>query len=288
MSELSGDSTNVERDALLDALQAVLQPLAQLMVARGVTFATVEERLKIAMVQAAQSASTGGLPHRLVSRISTATGINRREVTRLTREVRQLPAPRRSLANEVHAHWLTAPAYRDELGMPLRLLRTGPEPSFETLARAITNDVHPRSLMNEMVRLGYASFRADADVLEVVEDATTPKGNVPRLLEILGHNVGDHLAAAVANVLTDSTAHFEQAIVADGLSPEAVLQADRLVRAQWRRLLHALVPAIEGLVAASAAQSSGPLKRMTIGLFEYDITPPPAEAPAPEPPRTAE
>ena len=37
------------------------------------------------MVQAAQEAHPDGLPHRLVSRIATITGINRREVTRLTR-----------------------------------------------------------------------------------------------------------------------------------------------------------------------------------------------------------
>jgi len=270
---------------MLAAVRAVLQPLAHLLVARGMTFATAEESLKMAFVNAAREAHPGGLPHRLVSRISTTTGINRREVTRLTREAQGLPGPHRSLANELHVHWLTAPAYRDGTGTPMALPRQGPKPSFDTLAREVTNDVHPRSLLDEMVRLGYAQIDTAADRVSVVAEATTPKGDRPRLFEILGHNVGDHLSAAVANVLTDSTAHFEQAIIADGIDQEAVRQVDALLRAQWRLLLDALVPALQELVArhdASGAADSA--RRLTIGLYEFNA---PVRA-SPPPPKPSE
>ena len=65
-------------------MRALLMPLARLAVARGLPFAAVEGLLKQAFVQVAGEAHPGVLAHRKVSRISTVTGINRREVTRLT------------------------------------------------------------------------------------------------------------------------------------------------------------------------------------------------------------
>ena len=68
------------------AISALLLPLARLAVSQGVPFSVAEAALKQAFVEAAREALVdAGLPeHRLVSRISTTTGLNRREVTRLT------------------------------------------------------------------------------------------------------------------------------------------------------------------------------------------------------------
>ena len=77
-----------EHPALLDAVRQLLRPLARLAVARGLTHATVDEMLRAAFVEEAFAAYPQLLEHRRVSRISAATGINRREVTRLV-EARQ-------------------------------------------------------------------------------------------------------------------------------------------------------------------------------------------------------
>src|SRR4051794_12258757 len=83
----SGDTLEpgaaLNHGSLQEALQTLMQPLAVLAVARGMPFATVEEMLKKAFVEAAKTAHSKAGPNRLVSRISTVTGLNRREVTRL-------------------------------------------------------------------------------------------------------------------------------------------------------------------------------------------------------------
>src|SRR4051812_809384 len=84
----SNDSTPMtddEQQALLAATRALMRPLARLLVARGVPFAAAEESLKTAMIEAGLAAHPDSQPHRAASRVSAATGINRREVTRLVR-----------------------------------------------------------------------------------------------------------------------------------------------------------------------------------------------------------
>src|SRR5262245_13685988 len=99
-----------EQDALMAALRKVIEPLAELAVERGLPYATVEELLRRAFVVAADAVHPDLLPHRKVSRIATATGINRREVARLltmirdARAVQQLPS--RSVASELFSHWV--------------------------------------------------------------------------------------------------------------------------------------------------------------------------------------
>lgn len=274
MTEPTDPSLPPDQQAVLEAVNALLLPLARLAVARGVQFAAVEERLKTAFVQAAREANPGGLPHRQVSRISTATGINRREVTRLVNARLEPARPRRSLAGEVYAHWLTNPLYRDNAGQPRAVPRQGPRPSFETLAREVTSDVHPRSLLAEMLRLGYATQDEARDEVVPVKDALVPRGDLPRSLRILGANVGGHLAGAVANVLGDGHQHFEQAIVASGVPLDALQAVRQLTAAQWKLAFDSLVPALERLIDAGAAEQPAgadpvPLQRVLIGLYSY-------------------
>ncbi|HJV68634.1 DUF6502 family protein [Ideonella sp.] len=286
MTEPNDSSLPPDQQAVLEAVNALLAPLARLAVARGVPFSEVDERLKTAFVQAARDANPGGLPHRQVSRISTATGINRREVTRLVHAKLEQARPKRSLAGEVYAHWLTDPLYRDVAGQPKPLPRQGPRPSFEALAREVTSDVHPRSLLSEMQRLGYATLDEAADQVLPVKDALVPRSDLPRALRILGSNVGSHLAGAVANVLGDGRQHFEQAIVASGVPLDAVQAVRQLTAAQWKQAFDSLVPALERLIEAGAAEpvdgaAPSPTQRVLIGLYSYhqpDAPPPQGEA----------
>lgn len=264
--------TSPEQQALHEALAGLMASVAHLGVARGLPYAAVEEMLRGAFVQAAAQAHPGLPEHRKVSRISTTTGLNRREVARLVQQ-QQAPAaaPRgRSLVSEVFTHWRTQPPYRGADGRPVTLPRQGAAPSFETLAQAITRDVHPRSLLDELVRLGQARWDAADDTVSLQRETFVARDDMARQLGFLGDNVGDHLRAAVGNVLGGpARPHFEQAVFADGLSAESIDAVRPLVQAQWQALLAALVPALEARVEADAAAAVPPQGRVRVGLFSY-------------------
>jgi hypothetical protein len=268
-----------ESVALAQAIGRLVLPLARLAVAKGLPFAVVEAQLKQAFVQAGREAHPQLSPHRVVSRIATATGLSRREVTRLTQMRSPLPR-RRPVAAELFAHWAHDPAYKDRRGRPRVLPRQGEALSFESLAQSVTRDVHPRSLLDELLRLGLAVHDVERDSVSLVQDAFVPRGDVERMLGFLSDNVGDHLSAAVANVLSDGREHFEQAVFADELSAESIAQIRSLVSAKWRDVTAALVPAIEALIEQDREAGRLQDRRLRIGLYKFtdsmDGTAPPA------------
>ena len=278
---------DADRDALLDAMRAVLAPLARLGLARGLPYAVLEDALKHAVVQAAADVHPQVAPQRSVSRISTATGINRREVTRITQAAVAATPRGRSVASEVFAHWLSDRAYRDRKGLPRVLPRQGPAPSFETLAQTVTRDVHPRSLLDELLRLKLAVLDEAADSVALLREGFVPSGDRVRMLGFLADNVGDHLSAAVDNVLADGRRHFEQAVFADGISPASMDAVRALVGPQWKALLATLVPPLEKMIEADADIPLAQRRRVRIGLYAFDdATPEAAQALPPPPPVT--
>ncbi len=274
-------------------MAAVFAPLAQLVVARGLPYAAIEDALKRAIVDAAAAAHPHVAAHRSVSRISTTTGINRREVTRLTRPAptgrKAAPAataagapvrsPARSPASEVFAHWLSDPRYLDRKHAPRVLPRTGAGLSFESLAQEVTRDVHPRSLLDELLRLKLARLDESTDRVSIQRDGFVPTGDQQRMLGFLSDNVSDHLAAAVSNVLGDGHRHFEQAIFADGISATSMQALRVLIGPQWKLLLENLVPPLEKLIEADTALPVDAQRRVRIGLYAFD------ESTAPDPQR---
>jgi len=261
--------------ALLDALARVLAPAAHLAVARGLPFAAVEDLFKRAFVQAAArgASADGGVP--TVSRVATATGLTRREVTRLLQHDGDEAAERPSLATQVFTRWRGERRLRDRSGASKPLPRLGPAPSFEALAQSVTRDVHPRTLLDELCRLGLARVDEATDRVHLLQDAFVPRDDQARMLAFLGANVGDHLAASVANVLGEPRKHFEQAVFADELSDESIDAAKKLVNAQWRALMAAIVPELEALVEADRGalernRTHRAKRRLRIGLYSFD------------------
>ena len=272
------DAPAPERQALHQALAGLLDSVAQLGVARGLPVAEVEAMLRLAYVQRASQAHPGLPEHRKVSRISTTTGLHRREVARLVQLLAE-PAsaePRargRSLASEVFTHWRSQPPFCTPEGAPLVLPRLGPAPSFETLAQAVTRNVHARSLLDELCRLGVAQWNLQEDTVALLHEGYVPRNDEAQSLAFLGDNVGDHLRAAVQNVLGGAgrtqRPHLEQAIFASGLSADAIASVQPVVRAQWQALLQALVPMLEAHVERDAALEPPPQGRVRVGLYTY-------------------
>ena len=267
--------------ALVGALAALLEPIARLAVARGLRCASVDDLLKAAFVEAARRAQPPTAGTRIVSRVATATGLTRREVTRLLGAAHARPAVRPAPATQVFTRWIADPRLRDRQGRPRPLRRQGAAPSFEALARAVTQDVHPRSLLDELVRLGLVAEHDDE--VHVLRDSVVPAGGSDRALAFVGSNVGDHLRAAIDNVLADAPPHLEQAVFADRLSDESMAAFRTLARAQWQALLSATVPQLQALVDADREAGRERNQRVRLGIYAYQTPMDPAtEPPSPE------
>jgi hypothetical protein len=244
------------------------------------SYREIDEVMRQALVEAASAAHATLPARRRVSRISTTLGLNRREVTRLTAaektQVEVTVQP--SHATRLFLRWQSDERYRDDSGAIRRLPRQGPGETFETLAQGITRDVHPRSLLGELVRLGLARLDEQDDSVELIVEAFVPRGDGARMLGFLGANVGDHLNAAVSNVLGSGREHFEQAIFADELSRESIGTFRETLTQHWQTMRRAMVPVLESLIEDDRAAGRRQDQRIRIGLFSWTEAAPVVDA----------
>ena len=220
-----------------DRLDHLLSPLCRLLVAQGVGFSELAERLKGHYVQAAQNQAEAEEGKTTDSRLSVMTGLQRREVARL-RSFEAKPAKPNHLSRLV-ALWQVDPKY-SRAGMANPLPRTGAEPSFESLAFDVRKDIHPRTMLDTLLATGTVRLSDDEQTVHLIETAYLPLSGSEDQLDYLTANVGDHLAAATSNVLGQSPPFFERAVHHGGLTEAQVATLANQFHAGQMRLLEEL------------------------------------------------
>jgi len=253
---------------LLAALDALLEPMAQLCVNKGIPIQAMEEHLRRAFVTAARQSCKDTGASRLNSRISALTGLTRREVTRIEALKNPARPVTRSAATDLFIRWMTQAPYSDG-SSPLELPQHGEPPSFGSLAASVTRDVHPRTLLETLCRLGLAETDPAKDTVRLKKHAFVPRNDWAQLVGFLGDNVGDHLRAAVVNVLGQGNEHFEQSLYADELSVESLVKARRLVADQWQQLMTQVTPQLEALMREDALAGRPQDQSLRLGLYSW-------------------
>ncbi|MBF0333200.1 MAG: hypothetical protein HQL40_06055, partial [Alphaproteobacteria bacterium] len=180
--------------ALVAAVRRVLRPLVRILIRNGLTFPSLAGLLKTVYVEEAEHHFA--LPGKPMtdSRVTLLTGVHRKDVSRL-REGAADEAVSPSLGAQVLGRWIGHPDFRGEDGRPVLLARS----AFDGLVEAVSKDVRPRSLLDELLRSGMVRERDDG-LIEVVEAAHLPRGDHDRLAYWFGRNVADHIAAAEHNL----------------------------------------------------------------------------------------
>lgn len=258
----------------LRALARVLRPVARLLISGGVPFQAAAESLKRAYVDAAARHFRDQA--RTDSRLSLLTGLNRKEVRRLTTPSADEWGPESvtSFASAVFTAWSLRPEWRDAEGRPRLLPRRG-EDSFDALVRSVTLDHRPASVLEELVRLGYAECVGEADVRLRGEAFTSQREYADRLGP-LAENLEDHADAAVENVTGESSRFLERSLFADELSEESARLLEQEARAQWKRVHDELIRRADALEAEDRASGRTTRTRVRIGMYAYS-----EEQPAP-------
>ncbi len=258
----SSKGQSAQDQALAVALR-LMRPYARLMVAQGLKYGEAAEVLKRAFVEIGKSEIEAAGAIGNVSRISVSTGLHRQDVKRLLDAPIESLDRGRSLAAEVYTRWLTDSKYRNKGGprkLPVR--STDRKPSFETLARSVSTDVHPRTLIEELKRLGLVEFDESTQMLSLSPDGFVPINERAGMLGLLGDNVSDHFATAVGNVLGDQPRRLEQSVYAEGLDAESLTLIDGRAREIWRALMESMVPLLQTLVEKDRATRDSTAERV--------------------------
>lgn len=208
-------------------LDALLAPIARLLVARGVLIAEVTESLKLHYVRAARDLAGTKTTD---SRISVMTGLQRREVSRLLAAHDPAARPVNHLSRLV-ALWQTDPRFAG-----VALPRSGGEISFDSLAQTIRRDVHPRTMLEQLTLAETVALDADG-LVHLRQQSYQPLAGSEDQMAYLADNAHDFLSAATQNILSDPPPFFERAVHYNRLTPEAVAELNHIFRVGQMALL---------------------------------------------------
>lgn len=255
-------------DDVLRALGRILGPLARLLLAGGMDYTRLAAALKpLCIEQARQELLRRGQAD-TDSAISLLSGVHRKDVREWRRNgLSGRIAQELSISSQVFARWVQDPLYRDRSKRPRPLPRLGAAPSFESLARSVTQDVHPYTVLTELLRLGLVQVQTLKGVETVVphRDGFVPPPGSRELLELFGANLGDHAGAAVANLLGQPP-HLEQSVFADGLSAESAAALGELARRLWAQSRSEMIAEATRRVAADRGRE-GATCRVRLGSY---------------------
>lgn len=261
-------------DLSLDAALRVMAPLVQWLLHEGVTYPRFANALKQSFLDAAPSVLEDSSTKVNDSSISALTGVHRKDVREWRSVGKPLPqAKTLGLVKEVFARWSTDPAYGDRKGKPRMLAVGGGPGTFESLAASVTNDVHPHTLLRELIRLGIAERpEADGDVavdkIKLCTEAFVPTKGSAEMLQLFSDALADHLAAATHNLRQSGTPMLEQSVSADKLRPESVAAMNALARQIWLRAFPELVRYVTARSEWDSGQS-GADQRVRMGMYFY-------------------
>ncbi|MBC5768300.1 DUF6502 family protein [Ramlibacter albus] len=215
---------------VLAAVLRAFKPLARLLLRHGVAYPAFAAALKQVFLEAAVEELQRAGKKQTDSAISLLSGVHRRDVRNLGRldsERIAVEAPM-NMASQVMSRWLTDPTYLDDDGQPLALDRAG----FDALVTAISSDVRPRAVLDELTRLAMAEEGDDG--VRLLAPGFVPRQGFPEMAALLGDNIHDHAAAAGANIEGEGN-YLEQAIFAGELSADSVKQLHTVSAKAWRQ-----------------------------------------------------
>lgn len=258
------DSPVSPNEALLQQGAAMFRPLVRLLIANGGTYPQLISILKDLFIEEARAALHANGRKDTDSALTLLTGVHRKEIRN---RIAQGPAgvPDLSLASQVYTRWLTDACYHDSSGKPLPLARTGDAPSFESLARAVSRDLHPRTLLDELERLGLVKLEQDRVWLN--GDAFVPQAGFADKLSMLVANVSDHLSAGAHNLMQQNPPLLEQSVFADQLHQASVEQLQQLARQLWQQDFKTMVDEASRLCAIDEVR--GGRQRVRFGVYFY-------------------
>ena len=260
---------------LVRALRKVLRPLVRFMLAQGITYPYLSDLLKGLFVEVAERDFRLDHKPSTDSRVSLISGVHRKDVSRLRQRLQTETAIEPAVVPrgaQLVAHWMSNPRYLLPDGQPrplARLVSEGGELSFEALVSGVNSDIRSRVVLDEWLRLGVVSLD-DNGWVRLNTAAFVPTRGLEEKAFYFGHNLHDHAAASVHNLLGEQPAFMDRSVHYNALSPASVEQLARLSE-QWamKALLAINQAAMEAEARDRSLHPEQANQRFTLGAYFY-------------------
>jgi len=267
--------SNSVKPGLLSAFKVLLRPLVRILLRHGVSFAEFADITKAVYVEIAVTEFKVDGKRGTKSRIAVITGLTRKEVSRVIEIAGSENQGAKSNLNRVArvlAGWHTDPDFIGPYGMPLevRYEDTGISAvTFCTLVRRYSGDMSPRSMLDELMRVG-AVVETEPGWLKVLRRVYEPQTLAQDNFERVGEVVKNFVDTVDFNLQKErlGAGRFERIVYSpEGIRNEDMPKFDRYIKERCQALLEE----IDNWIAQLAIPEKGS-KNIThtgIGIYHY-------------------
>jgi len=264
-------------ELLFAAIRKLLRPLIRILIKNGVPYGAFIDIAKPLYVESAADIIESEGNKATNTRISTVTGMSRKEVQRLRdeTEINDVWAfDRYNRAARVVAGWVRDTRFSDRHGQPAILAYDDGPVSFHAVVSAFSGDIPARTILEELLQAGVVKRLNDGRI-QLLSRAYIPTGNQAEKLGILGTDVAGLIDTIAHNIYSQEKAFFQRKVYYDNLPEEAIPRLQALVQERGQTLIEDLDqwmsahdrdsnPAVEG----SGRKAAG------IGIYYFENEPP--------------
>lgn len=264
------------KQTLLRAFRVLMNPLVRILLRQGISFAEFSEVTKAVYVEVALKDFKVPGRRTTRTRIAVITGLTRKEVKRIideaTREEIE-PKTRYSRIGRVLVGWHTDTDFTGPYGMPLELqYETGNpgEPTFSELVKRHSGDMSPRSILDELIRVG-AVRETDAGWFRVLRREYIPEALGKQNFERIGVVIRNFVNTVDFNMTKSAPGkgRFERSVIADdGIRLVDLPKFDRYLRDRCQALLEEIDNWLTGLPKPDP-NSGDEIIHTGVGVFHY-------------------
>lgn len=234
---------NKTQAALVKAIAMLCRPLIRLLIEKGITFTQFRELMKTLYVEVATEHFSLDDKTPSDSRVFVLTGIHRKDIKRIRQQSEQEDATittSASLSAEIIARWTGMAEFLDDKNKPRALSKSGKgeESGFEQLVSSVNKDVRPRVILEEWLRLNIVRMKGEQVVLN--KSAFVANKEFKEMAYYLGHNVHDHLASCVSNILAEDEPMLERSVYYASLTEDSVSKLKTIASKKGNDLLQQL------------------------------------------------
>jgi hypothetical protein len=229
--------------AVCAAILRLLRPLVRLLLRNAIPFRTFAELAKRTFVTVAMEDFHLEGKKQTVSRVSTLTGLSRKEVRRVLRAPHPTDAEaiaRYNRAARVITGWIRDPQFCNSHGRPRKLSWRKGGGMFGELVRRYSGDIPARAVLDELLRVGIVEREKDGRI-SLLTRGYVPSQSESDKLGIMGSDVADLITTIDHNLQHGSTEPwFQRKVMYDNLPSEAMDKFKPLVIREGQTLLERL------------------------------------------------
>jgi hypothetical protein len=260
-------------ETLLSATARILRPLIKLLLRYGVTYAAFADIAKKTFFYVAKEEFIIPGKRQTTSRISTMTGLSRKEVARqeaLPQQSTALDTSGINRAARVISGWVRDADFQTSSGEPADLPFEGGQYSFAELVKRYSGDITARTIADELSRIGAVSTTA-AGYIHLNTRAYIASSSDQDKLAILGTDVADLINTIDHNLSNPNPPYFQRKVSYNYLPVELLPELREQISHISQYNLESLDSILsEKAIAKESTKKGKRYARIGVGIYYFE------------------